>query len=368
MALQITGSNMNGSPELSLSGGNSTVFAWSPFGGGTARTGNAASLPGFNGERQDPLSGVTHLGNGYRAYSPALRRFTCPDSESPFRGGGINPYVYCDHDPVNNTDPSGHMPKKTAEEMEAATRARMAALNAGKAQAEALPAALPQPRRTNGATGTTAAQVRQRAAPAAAVQGAPQQRTRPPQRTRAPAIASTSGQANSSASNLVKPAPLSVLKMKATEDAKAAARFEDYHDVRHHFRIDIHEGKLWHAGSLLTTSEDGGFKFIQDEDGSLYGVESYEHSDFPKHTSLLGESWPISAGTMIVDRGRVIKISNGSGHFHPAKKNLEYTKKFLENSGVKVRGDDLFQTEGNPERLKETVSQYRAKYLNAASR
>ncbi|MFP7354772.1 RHS repeat-associated core domain-containing protein [Klebsiella pasteurii] len=110
MILQLTGINRNGSPELSLSAGNSTVFAWSPFGGGALRTGNAASLPGFNGERQDPLSRVTHLGNGYRAYSPALRRFTCPDSESPFGDGGINPYVYCNHDPVNNTDPSGHAP------------------------------------------------------------------------------------------------------------------------------------------------------------------------------------------------------------------------------------------------------------------
>ncbi|WP_238084772.1 RHS repeat-associated core domain-containing protein [Pseudescherichia vulneris] len=110
MILQITGNNMNGSPALSLSGGNSITFAWSPFGGGAARVGNAASLPGFNGERQDPLSRVTHLGNGYRAYSPALRRFTCPDSESPFGVGGVNPYVYCDHDPVNNTDPSGHGP------------------------------------------------------------------------------------------------------------------------------------------------------------------------------------------------------------------------------------------------------------------
>ncbi|MHC3482665.1 RHS repeat-associated core domain-containing protein [Klebsiella pasteurii] len=108
MVLQLTGTNRNGSPELSLSAGTSTAFAWSTFGDGTARTGNVALLPGFNGERQDPLSGVTHLGNGYRAYSPALRRFTCPDSESPFGVGGINPYVYCDHDPVNKTDPSGH--------------------------------------------------------------------------------------------------------------------------------------------------------------------------------------------------------------------------------------------------------------------
>ena len=109
MSLQITGNNMNGSPELVLSGGNCNTFAWSPFGGRRGGAGNGTSLPGFNGERQDPLSGVTHLGNGYRAYSPALRRFTCPDSESPFGGGGINPYVYCNHDSVNNTDPSGHM-------------------------------------------------------------------------------------------------------------------------------------------------------------------------------------------------------------------------------------------------------------------
>ncbi len=108
MTIQITGNNMNGSPELSLSGGNCNTFAWSPFGVGTGRT--TPSLPGFNGERQDPLYGVTHLGNGYRAYSPALRRFTCPDSESPFGVGGINPYVYCEHDPVNRSDPSGHGP------------------------------------------------------------------------------------------------------------------------------------------------------------------------------------------------------------------------------------------------------------------
>ncbi len=110
MTLQLIGTNRSGSPTLSLSAGNSNAFAWSPFGEGAARTGSTTSLPGFNSERQDPLSGMTHLGNGYRSYSPALRRFTCPDSESPFGIGGINPYVYCDNDPVNKTDPSGHGP------------------------------------------------------------------------------------------------------------------------------------------------------------------------------------------------------------------------------------------------------------------
>ncbi|AUH51297.1 hypothetical protein CXB49_10965 [Chromobacterium sp. ATCC 53434] len=64
---------------------------------------------GWNGERLDPVSGATHLGNGYRAYSPALMRFHSPDSLSPFGAGGVNPYAYCAGDPVNRADPSGHL-------------------------------------------------------------------------------------------------------------------------------------------------------------------------------------------------------------------------------------------------------------------
>ncbi|WP_330444746.1 RHS repeat-associated core domain-containing protein (plasmid) [Pantoea agglomerans] len=81
------------------------LHAWSPWGAGDTTGG----LPGFNGERPDPVSGSYHLGNGYRTYSPALRRFTCPDSLSPFGAGGINPYAYCAGDPVSRTDPTGHI-------------------------------------------------------------------------------------------------------------------------------------------------------------------------------------------------------------------------------------------------------------------
>lgn len=78
---------------------------WSPYGNGNTSDG----LPGFNGERTDPSSGTYHLGNGYRAYNPVLMRFNCPDNLSPFGAGGINPYSYCAGDPVNYTDPSGHI-------------------------------------------------------------------------------------------------------------------------------------------------------------------------------------------------------------------------------------------------------------------
>lgn len=66
-------------------------------------------LIGFNGIRSEPVSGRSSLGNGYRTYHPALMRFNVPDSWSPFGAGGMNPYVYCRDDPVNRTDPSGHM-------------------------------------------------------------------------------------------------------------------------------------------------------------------------------------------------------------------------------------------------------------------
>ncbi|WGV98282.1 RHS repeat-associated core domain-containing protein [Vibrio sp. YMD68] len=63
---------------------------------------------GFNGERQDPVTGNYHLGKGCRVYNPKLMRFHGYDSMSPFGKGGTNGYAYCLGDPVNQRDPSGH--------------------------------------------------------------------------------------------------------------------------------------------------------------------------------------------------------------------------------------------------------------------
>jgi len=63
----------------------------------------------FNGQRLDFVSHAFHPGNGYRGYSPTLMRCDCPDSSSPFAAGGVNPYGWCAGDPINRSDPSGHM-------------------------------------------------------------------------------------------------------------------------------------------------------------------------------------------------------------------------------------------------------------------
>jgi RHS repeat-associated protein len=67
------------------------------------------SMVGFNGERRDPVTDLYHLGSGQRVYSPRLMRFYSADSMSPFGAGGINSYAYCLGDPINFTDPSGHL-------------------------------------------------------------------------------------------------------------------------------------------------------------------------------------------------------------------------------------------------------------------
>jgi RHS repeat-associated protein len=90
-----------------LDAGRSQAIAYSPY-GYRPRENGLLSLLGFNGERPDPLTGHYHLGNGYRQFNPVLLRFNNPDSWSPFGAGGINAYAYCEGNPVNTVDPTGH--------------------------------------------------------------------------------------------------------------------------------------------------------------------------------------------------------------------------------------------------------------------
>lgn len=81
-------------------------FAFTPYGFAGGLFCYFSSL-GFNGQWAEALANLYFLGAGRRGYSTVLMRFLSSDRASPFGTGGINPYAYCEGDPVNYHDNSG---------------------------------------------------------------------------------------------------------------------------------------------------------------------------------------------------------------------------------------------------------------------
>lgn len=103
-SVSLTTNDLQNSVLSAVKVNQTDAFVYTPYGHHQP----AHHLPGFNGERPDPITGHYLLGNGYRAYNPVLMRFNGADSLSPFGKGGLNAYAYCAGDPVNRNDPSGH--------------------------------------------------------------------------------------------------------------------------------------------------------------------------------------------------------------------------------------------------------------------
>lgn len=89
-----------------LSQGDVSPMAYTAYGHLSATRFPSTAL-GFNGEFREPHTRWYLLGNGYRAYNPVLMRFHSPDKLSPFEAGGLNAYMYCAADPINQKDPTG---------------------------------------------------------------------------------------------------------------------------------------------------------------------------------------------------------------------------------------------------------------------
>ncbi|PNA02342.1 MULTISPECIES: RHS repeat-associated core domain-containing protein [unclassified Pseudomonas] len=99
-------SDMQGSILLHRQPPDELRLSYAPYGGFSAVLTKPLAL-GFNAQLREH-TGHYMLGNGYRVFNPQLMRFISADNLSPFGGGGINSYMYCSGDPINNIDPSGH--------------------------------------------------------------------------------------------------------------------------------------------------------------------------------------------------------------------------------------------------------------------
>ncbi|MEW9680407.1 RHS repeat-associated core domain-containing protein [Pseudomonas sp. TE50-2] len=82
-------------------------FTYTPFGYDRVENTGPSHL-GFNGERRSRTD--SYILGSFRSYLSVLMRFNSPDNLSPFDAGGVNPYTYVDNNPINMTDPTGHLP------------------------------------------------------------------------------------------------------------------------------------------------------------------------------------------------------------------------------------------------------------------
>ncbi|WJM95389.1 hypothetical protein QEP73_17685 [Pseudomonas defluvii] len=161
--------------------------------------------------------------------------------------------------------------------------------------------------------------------------------------------------------------PLRMVKQEALEDMlqNKNRKFLNLAAVRDQYRITIINGRLYYKNFPLTTRGDGRFKFIQDQSGDMFGVETVDDPDGIKHSSLLGSAWPISAGTIVATNGIVQVLSGSSGHFQPSISHLAYTENYLrQNDVLVVQFLPFWTTENKSRRVKRDVASYMKKYMS----
>lgn len=107
--MQLLGIDRQGSIVCVYAGSLTTINSYTPF-GYTAHKTASRSLLGFNGHIQD-RHGLYLLGNGYRAYNTTNLRFNSQDNLTSFSRAGLNYYTYAFNNPLNMSDPDGHLPK-----------------------------------------------------------------------------------------------------------------------------------------------------------------------------------------------------------------------------------------------------------------
>jgi hypothetical protein len=114
-------------------------------------------------------------------------------------------------------------------------------------------------------------------------------------------------------------------------------------DERQAYAITARDGVLYDANgnrldtSTLSSIHSGGAGagiFVMDQDGNIY-VGSHERGTF-HHSSFLGGQPVAAAGEVVVVNGRLVSVTDKSGHYKP---DVEYSNQVvheLQGRGVEV--------------------------------
>jgi len=112
------------------------------------------------------------------------------------------------------------------------------------------------------------------------------------------------------------------------------------------YKLDIVNGVLVNRNNKKVTTKRGLTRilkgkaiFVVDGEGDVY-ISEFFRPDYFHHSSFLAGRPVAMAGDIWIEKGRVVKMSNQSGHYKPGKKMMEQFIEYLTESGV-----DLSETE-----------------------
>lgn len=130
------------------------------------------------------------------------------------------------------------------------------------------------------------------------------------------------------------PEQLRLAGLKALEYASDTQRARYAVDIDDNVIRWNHDGSLVHTLDHITGEVPGFAHYAMSLDGKLYirKVDVGEMGRFA-HSSFLAGSAVLCAGTISVDRGRIIEITNESGHYQPSARNLSEACKALLEEG-----------------------------------
>jgi len=115
------------------------------------------------------------------------------------------------------------------------------------------------------------------------------------------------------------------------------------------YRVFVHKGKLYNVNGELVNTADaaslhhggaGRAIFVMDSQGNLYLSTQHKIAEF-HHSSFLAGRPVAGAGEMVVENGRILLLTDRSGHYQPPPEFQQQVLRVLAEEGVDVSTIDV---------------------------